>query len=318
MTWFKENKFLAGLLIVTVLGVGVLGYLLFASKSKYDESASAFEQQAAEFHRLESLQAYPDKANLETLEAQRVAHLGLIEDLQKSLAGAQMPMESITPNGFQDQVRVAVTQFTAKAGALSPPTELVKGFYLGFGPYQSAPPSNDAASPLARELKVVQMIGNILLDHHVLAISRFDREALPEEAGKGRPVETAKAPAKPGGKPAAAPLLKSHALDIVFVAEQKEVQGILNALVTNKTQFLIPRYVSVQNTNEHAPPKVPPEPPADPTTPPAPPDTTKPAKSQMLFGEEKVQVTLHLEIVDFNKPTPPAGGAAKVNRNAAK
>ena len=325
MTWFKENKFLTGLLIFTLIGAGVLGYLLMTSKAKYEESTNAFDQQAAELHRLETLPAYPDKDNLEVLESQRVAHLGLIEDLQKSLAAAQFPSESITPNGFQDQLRVAVTGVTGKASAAIPPVDLPKGFYLGFNPYQSLPPTPEAAAPLSRELKVVQMIAQVLFDHKIAEIKRFDRESLPEEI-KARPVAATPKP-KTGSKPEPEPLLKAHALDITFVVEQQDLEGILNAFAKNKEQFLIARYVSVHNTNDKAPQRsdlasAPPPPPTTPTadpsqtaTQPTVPTTTlalapgeKP-KSPMIVGEEKVEVTIHLEIVDFNKPVAPAAGA---------
>ena len=312
MTWFKENKFLAGLLIFTLVGAGVLGYLMMTSKSKYEESASAFQQQSTELHRLETLPAYPDKDNLEVLESQRQAHLSLIDDLQKSLAAAQIPMEPITPNGFQDQLRVAVTAFTTKAGAAAPPIGLPAGFYLGFGPYQSVPPSVNAAAPLARELKVIQMIAKILLENKISTITRFDREALPEEKGAtAAPAATPKPGpgAKPAGKPAE-PLLKAHALDIQMVVEQKSLEGILNALVKNTEQFLIVRYINIHNQADRGPQRSDPTAPAAPTTD----DPNPKPKSPMLFGEEKIDVLIHLEIVDFNKPEPAASG----NRNAGK
>lgn len=298
MTWFSENKFIAGLLVFTLLGAGALGYLLFGAKSSYEANKATFDQQAAELSRLEHLPAYPDPQNLEVLESQRVAHLGLIEDLHKSLLTAQIPMEPITPIGFQDQLRAAVTQFTAKAGA----TPLPANFYLGFNPYQSAPPTPEAAPLLARQLKVVVLVLQKLLDSHVAAITEFKREPFPEESGKKATPE----PAKPAGRgapvagkntPPAEPLVKTKYMDISFVIdEQKPLQQTLNALVTTKEQFLITRFIRVLNSNEHGPTKdaAPPEP--EPTGTPV---------SPMKFGEEKITALLRLEMVDF-APLPPA------------
>src|SRR3954463_15812059 len=104
MTWFKENKFVAGVLVVTLLAAGALGWLLLGAKGKYDESAANFDKQASELKRLETGPAYPDPANLEVLQEQRVKHLGLIAELQKSLAASEFPADPISPNAFQDQL----------------------------------------------------------------------------------------------------------------------------------------------------------------------------------------------------------------------
>src|SRR4051812_11726654 len=100
MNWVKENKFLTGLLVVTLVGAGALGYLLFTAKAKYDEASGNFENQAAELSRLEHLPAYPDAQNVKRLEEQRQQHLEQIQNLQKELAQVQIPEEPLSPVAF--------------------------------------------------------------------------------------------------------------------------------------------------------------------------------------------------------------------------
>ncbi len=331
MNWFKENKFVAGVLVLTVLGGGALGYLLFDAKGKYDANVEAFQTQAKELKRLETLPAYPDKENLQKIEEQRIHHLTMIADLQKSLAAAQLPVEPLAPNVFQDQLKAAVTQLTAKAGKMALP----KGFYYGFESYQTSLPNQDVTPLLGRELKAIQLLFEIVLDKgkgRVQSVGDFKRDPLPEETNKKAPAPAATpkpAPGRPAPKPGAAPaepLVKPHSVDLVFTAEQRAVAEILNELAANKQQFFITRYVALHNTNDRPPPRETapvapvagenPAPAADPN--PAAPGSGTPdalAKDPIILGNEKVEVTLRVEIVDIAPPkaeaTPKPGSAAK-------
>ena len=137
------------------------------------------------------------------------------------------------------------------------------------------------------------------------------------------------APLKAGQKPAPVvePLVKPHAVDLIFTAEQRGVAQILNALAGNKQQFYITRYVALHNTKDTPPLReaapvvaaaattpdpLNPTPPTAPGTPGAP-----EAKDPIVLGNEKVEVTLRVEIVDFAQPKAEATPAAKV-RNAGK
>ncbi|HEV7402955.1 MAG TPA: Amuc_1100 family pilus-like protein [Chthoniobacteraceae bacterium] len=326
MNWFKENKFVAGVLVVTLLGAGGLGYMLFDAKRKYNANAEAFQTQASELKRLETAPAYPDKENQQVLEEQRVHHLTMIADLQRSLAAAQLPIEPLAPNVFQDQLKAAVTQLTAKAGKMTLP----KGFYYGFETYQTTLPNQEVTPLLGRELKAIQLLFQVLLDKgkgRVQSIGDFKREPLPEESNK-KPVEAPKATPKPGQKPAAAPaepLVKPHSVDLVFTAEQRAAAEILNELAANKQQFFITRYVALHNTNDRPPPRETtpaaavgenPPPAPDPNAPaPTPGGPEAPAKDPIILGNEKVEVTLRVEIVDIAAPkaeaTPKARSAGK-------
>lgn len=328
MTWLKENKFVAGVLVVTLAAGSGLGWMLLQAKTKYNQSAAAFETQANELKRLETAPAYPDKENLQAAEQQRLEHLTMITDLQKSLVAAGFPTEPIAPNQFQDQLKAAVTQFTAKAGKVTIP----KGFYYGFEQYATTLPNVEVAPVLARELKAIQLLFDTLLAKgkgRVVAITSFSRESFAEEINK-KPGEVPKAtpkpaPRRPGEKPAAAPvepLVKPHFVDLVFVAEQGAVVDYLNELAANKQQFFITRYVALHNTNDKPPSRdagtaasvsgVDPVPAPVPETP-LPGAPQAPSKDPIVLGNEKVEVTLRVEIVDFAQPKAEVTPKAKPN-----
>src|SRR3954452_7532368 len=100
MNWVKENKFMAGLLGVTVVGAGALGFLLMTAKTHADEATQNFESQAQELNRLQHLPAYPDQQNLAKLQAQRDEHIALLDKLQRDLAAVKEPVEPLDPRAF--------------------------------------------------------------------------------------------------------------------------------------------------------------------------------------------------------------------------
>ncbi len=293
MSWIKQNKFLSGFLAFMVIGVGALGYLLMQAQSHYSEVRTDYETKAQELNRLETLKPYPEAENLKLIEAQKAQQFAVIEALHKNLAAAQLPTEQISREQFQDKLREAVTRVTTKAkeGGIALPAM----FYLGMDKYQSEPPLPEAAPALGRQLNAVEFILTKLLDAGVVAITKFDRDALPEEEGKGK-----KDPAKQGGgagkaEKSAKNLVSYHGMQIEFTSDQGRFRNILNEIVTEKGQFYVPRLVVVKNEKEDAPARFQPGVAgAEPPKPGAASGTKK-----LVFGSEKVNVSLVLDVVDF-------------------
>ena len=111
MNWAKQNKFLAGLLVVVLLAGGALGYLLFTAKGSADEASAKYEETANELKRLESLPIHPDGKNLKALELQRTEHQERTDSLFETLAGMAPTLETVSPEQFQDRLRETVTAF---------------------------------------------------------------------------------------------------------------------------------------------------------------------------------------------------------------
>ena len=294
MSWIKQNKFLSGFLAFTVVGAGALGYLLMKEQGRYAEARADYETKASELNRLEGSKPYPESENLKLIEAQRVQHIGAIDALHKNLAAAQLPVKPLTREEFQDKLREAVTRITTKAkekGAALP-----QMFYLGMEKYQTEPPLPEAAPALGRQLDALEFVLTKLIDDGVVAISKFDRDALPEEEGKGKKE-------KDGGKPGAPPVKSEksgknpvtyHGMQIEFTGEQSRFRNFLNEIVTEKSQFFVPRLVVVKNEKEEAPLRVQPGVAGTPDK-----GHTDGDKKKLLFGSEKLNVSLVLEIVDF-------------------
>lgn len=321
MSWIKENKFLFGFIVVTGLGAGALGYLVLGAKGKYDEAQSTYTERANELNRLQRLAIYPNQKNLDKLVAQKEQVSAEVKKLSDGLIAQQLPIEDITPEKFQDKLNATARAVRAKAAAHSPPIQLGKDanssakFYLGFERYETAPPEKNAAPVVARQLKAMDWLINTMIDKNVGALTELVRDELPEEKG-------AKAEAKPedkkgGGKPspkeAASKLaIHRHNITLKLLCDQQHFRDFLNAIVANKQQYFVPRLITVKNEKATGPARssVVAEvtaPPVDPNAPPAagtPQTPTTAPVSQFIVGEERVEVTLLLEMLDFVEPAP--------------
>lgn len=324
MNWIKENKFLFGFLIVMVLGVGAGGWFLLEAKGRSTEATENYQRRIAELNRLQRLPIFPNQKNLEKIVAQQTEVNTEVSKLASTLIAQQFPVEDLTPEQFQDKLKAAVTAVKNKAEQSSPPVKLPEPkFFLGFDPYETAPPPKEAAGVLGRQLKAIEWLCNQMIDNKIAELRPINRELLPEEKGRAKapeakPATPAKAaPGKPGDKSAKGGSryeVEKHPITLVFVTEQSRFRALLNAIVANKSQFFIPRLVSVKNEKPQAPPRVveavAPAPSAVPGAPgaPSPDAAAAPAvpaapvvPATYIVGEEKVEVTLVLDLVDIRE-----------------
>jgi hypothetical protein len=333
MSWAKENKFLTGYIVVMVIGAGALGYQVFSANAAYDDAMEKYKQKAGAYNTMRHLTPYPNRDNLAKLEAQKKEAEEVVKTFQKDLAKRGFPLEQVSPADFQETLRKTVNAVRTKATAAS--VELGKDpkekFYLGFQRYETAPPDVAAAPLLGRDLKAIEWVVNQIIETPVIAIREIKRPELPEErkgttAGRATPV--------PRGAPAGTPkpsLVNAHTFEVVFNCQQPQLAKILNKIISpDAPQFFIPRGVKVVNSAQKPPSKktegglgaVAPLPPGAtpvPTTPDpnaaAVPATPAPSSTTIayLLGQETIEATVRLDIVDFAEPpavTTPAASPA--------
>lgn len=313
MNWIKENKFLTGFFVVTAVGAGTLGYLLFSAMGAADEAANLYATQAAELERLQNLPLSPNQKNLDALVAQKKDAVDAIEAFQATLAAKTFPVEQMTPEGFQDKLKATKNAVVEKAQG---GTQLPEKFFLGFDPYETRPPDGkEVATLLGRQLKAIEWMFGQLIDSRVTEVKAIKREPLPEESGKTRGGEK-------GDKKGKAPLLTTNSIELTIQCRQNALATFLNSLVSAKApQFYTIRAIRIKNENEKGPQRVDPNailadpgaialpppgaavpPPGAPVAPAAPVQ----AVTKYIVGEEQLEVTLQIEIVDFAPPTNAA------------
>jgi hypothetical protein len=293
-----------------------------------------YDTAAAELTRLQTSAPYPDAANLAKMEELKKEHKASIEELQKNLATRQIPLTpAVSPAQFQDKLKEAVTRVKNAAAAANVSLgkdQTTTKFYLSFDRYETESPKPEAAAPLLRMLESMELVVNMLIANNVTEISELKRDLLPEEGGKK---ETGKDAGKASSKDETKALVVRHPFEVSFVAHEGKFHKFINNLVAERKQFYIPKSVAVKNEKEQGPSRsiasasTPPPPPptspdpaappsapsADPNAPAAPaPQAPTAADPILIVGEEKLNVTVKIDVVDFAGAPPPkaeAGGS---------
>jgi hypothetical protein len=318
MNWIKLNKGLAGFLAFSVLLAGALAFLVFRASAKHEESMKSYTALLGQLNGLQRQSPYPDQVSLKALQLQKKEHKESIEELQRRLNTMELPLTPLTEVQFQDALRDTVQRVSAKAAASG--MKLPEKFYMSFDQYQGAPPRREAASALGRELKAIESVINQLADSGVASLTKLERSPLPEELAKHKAADGGKEPQAGKGAKAPRQLASKSPFETSFVCTQTAFRSALNRIVSSKEQFFIPRLVEIRNEKDKGPLKNDPSS-ASGSTPaggnvassPEPALSTQPgaplsppvgggasqAKLRYLVGEEKLEVTLSLELVDF-------------------
>lgn len=306
MNW--RNPFLNAYLGVTVVGAGILGYLVYSSYSHYAEVSETYDARVADLQKLQNRTPYPSAENNEAFAALTSQYRKEYDKLLAQVGRMQKPIESITPQAFQDRLRTYVSEVTAAAKENG--VVLSDGFYLGFDQYRDTLPSNEAAGVLARELGAIRLIVDRLVGFKVREIVGIKRELLPEE-GRAAAVATpppsgpGRRPPQGGGASEAPKIVNANTFEIVFVADQSRLRQSLNAIAT-ADQFFIIRNLNIVNSNLAGPKRVDEAAAGAEATPP--PDGTATAASaapnmRLLVGRETLTAALRIEMITFTTPS---------------
>jgi hypothetical protein len=307
MNW--RNPFLVTYLSVTAAGTAILGYLVYSAWSNAEQVDVDYTAAVSKLQSLQNRQPYPSDENNAKYVEYTKQYRAEYDKLVARVANMQKPLETVSPQAFQDRLRADVSQ--VEQAAKENNVKLQEGFYLGFDQYRGTLPSDAAAGPLARELAAIRSVVDQLVQFKVREITGIQRELLPEEGGRQaapeptpRPRSTGSSNRPPAGnrsQPAqpARNVVSTSTFEVSFVADQAATRGVLDA-IANSPQFFVIRYLNVANSSQEGPPRgasaPPPEaaPAAEPGATPAQPGVT------VLAGRETLAVSLRIEMVTFN------------------
>jgi hypothetical protein len=316
MTWIRNNPFIAGLAGVLVAGAAAFGVLIYSAYGKFSAVEVDYAKQAGELKRLQTLSPYPEQANYEKLKQQQDGYISQINGLSESVARMQLPVEPLSPERFQDELKAAVTNVSARARQNG--TSLPEKFYLGFENYQALPPKTEAAPLLGRQLRAIEMVMGAVLDARA-SVTAITRQNLPAEQPPAS-ASTARPPANAAVKATddSGKLVSSTSFGIDLVAEQSQLRSVLNALANEQRQLFVVRSLRIENQNKKGPSRAEVQ---------APVSTGQPAAGvfgqegaegataagatpsmQFVVGDEKLLVSLKIDIMEF---APPKAGKGK-------
>jgi hypothetical protein len=288
MSWASENKFLTGFGVVLLAGVGTLGYLTYSAMGKYETASGEFESAGGELKRLQGVKPFPDDKNLKDLIAQKQTLADKLAGLQTELQGRTLKVEPMPKEKFQDLLKATVAKIMAKAPEVK--VTFPEGFYMDCAKYQTTPPEDAAAPVLARQLRAMELVVQVLLNAGGIEVKELKRELVPEEKGGAkapapRPVPGKGRPGQPADRDTPQrKLIEKTGFRITFTAPDAVLRQVLNNIVASKDQLFIVRRLELKNSAPEPPPKITglaftPAAPAAPEAPPSPDAPAAPAAS---------------------------------------
>jgi hypothetical protein len=184
MSWFKENKFLAGLLVVTILLAAIIIFLGMKAGTNLEEVQQQVAAKEAALKKDLSLNPYPTDQNAKDKEASlKVVLAKATEAREMLLAFRPEKMENISVKDFA----IKLTDTVSRVTDLFPGEKAIpSGFYLGFKKYRNSQPKAEATGLLNYQLDGMEYLLTQASEAGVKQIENLVRESLPEEDGSGR------------------------------------------------------------------------------------------------------------------------------------
>jgi hypothetical protein len=263
MTWFKENKFLAGLLVIT----GILAALIIFMGLKF---GGALEERLGEISAKESslkgmkgLNPYPTPENAEAKS----------DSLKELLDSAKTMQEKVLAFRPENEENIAITEFSdGLSASVKGVKELFPGdkalperFNLGFEDYASGPPKESATGVLNYQRAAFDWIFREMSNAGVKEILNVRREKLPAEEGvdwndskamaaylkKSAPRATSKPKPGQGRRAPKAEALPEVAhrmpFEITFRGPESAVRKFLQSVANSDEYFVEARIARVKN-----------------------------------------------------------------------
>lgn len=318
MDWIRENKPLAAILGVIVVGSLALGYLLFDAWSVYSETKEGYLGLGGQVAGLKGGQLAPTDANLKAKQDAVKEYENLVTTLGKTVLILQPKAEPINDIEFQDKLKAKISEVRK---AVQSKMQLPAEFAFGFDDYtHTLPSSAAAATELSGYLDAIDKLMKLFLECGVVSVDVLERSKLPVEASKAA---TQGNNAGMRGQ-AEASILEKRQISVVLTLDQGPLQLLISRLTSpsDMPYFTSLRLLRIENQLQdgplHSEVRLP-----DPAanvqgatakTEEAPSDEIKPPEPATpdaisVFGNELLKVRLEIDLVKFLDAA--AGIAAK-------
>jgi hypothetical protein len=301
MNWFKENPVVLAIAAMALVGTLVAGFFAMEAVVRLEQAVAGYTAAITNLRRLEGKKPFPDDANFKKVQASVEDYKKSITAFVTSLNKMEVPVAEISPQKFQDDLRVAADNLRK---ATANKTSLPENFFFGFDAFRTQLPPQGETKELNREFLSIKSLIDAIVPIGITSIDTLVRQAGAVPAApdpKAAPPKPSEAVAKP---------LPFDSFTLGITAPQNAFISAFDKIPANPG-FLVLRSMTIENTSPTAPLK------ADigkpnPATAPTP---TAPGASEKLptvFGAESVKGTLVFEILDFPEqrvkekpPQPP-------------
>ncbi|MFW2385668.1 MAG: Amuc_1100 family pilus-like protein [Akkermansiaceae bacterium] len=256
MNWFKENKFLGVLLIVTLVLAGLVIFIGMKTSSSAADELGAAEQHISDNAAARALVPFPTAENVDDKKKNVKAMIAKAESAQsKFLAFRPETLENITVSTFAD--RLKTTDGNVRALFEEKGVRLSENAYLGFEQYKGATPLESATGTLAYELGAIEWLFTEAANAGVTEVSNFRRDELaiekaaPVSSGKKKKKSKSKAKSKGSRSKRSGPALVKVAeklpMSITLKGSEKSIRQTIEAIANSDQYFFEARVGRVKN-----------------------------------------------------------------------
>lgn len=239
MSWIQQNKFVAGLIAVTVVLSGLLLYFGGRGSSRYKELLSEFQEASAQVTTFERLALYPSQENLDGKTKALADYETSIGDLKSGFEKFQEEdPEQISPQEFSNRLVATNESITSRLRAAA--VEMPDGFYSGFENYTTGLAQSGATSVLTRQLGIVDAVMDGLAAAKPGQILNFRREGQPEEGGLAYQAK-------------AGDIVRPHSFELTFRGTEASARRFLTSLADKSERLVVIRTLRIRNENGDAP-----------------------------------------------------------------
>ena len=180
MDWFKENKFLSGLLAVVIVGTAALGFLLAKQRGKFNKAQTEYNTVSRKVEQLRNSKLFPNEENLELQKKEAKSYSEAVDRLHGKLLAFQRPLdETMSDSAFTDLLTKKILD--AKSRAAREGIEVGDDFAFGLDRYSSEVPKLEAVPQLEFSLEAADFVVGKLFDSGVDALLSMDRDPLAVE-----------------------------------------------------------------------------------------------------------------------------------------
>ena len=167
--------------VITLLLVGVLGYVLFSAQSSYATANSELQTKGMRMKRLLDRPVYPSDANVGTMESQLGIYEDYLEDLFGAVSEGQTELEAVNRDHFRQVLQQTLRGLYQAAHKNS--IKLPPEFAFGFQRYASGVlPAEEDLERLIDQLQTVKALCEILYESGVGELVSIERTVFEKDA----------------------------------------------------------------------------------------------------------------------------------------
>lgn len=311
MDWIRENKPLAAILGVIIVGTLALGYLLFDAWSSYSETKEAYIGLGSQVAGLKGARLAPTEANRQAKQAMVKEYSEVVNRLGSVALYLQAKVVPINDIEFQEKLKTKISDIRKDVQSKM---QIPADFAFGFDDYtHTLPKSAAAAAELSVYLDTMDELVRLFLKSGVQSVDLIERSKLAIEGQAASPAPgNNNAGAQRQAQPTAG-ILEKRQISVVLTLDQGPLQLLISRLAnpSDMPHFTSLRLLRIENQRQDGPlrsdVRVPQQAPSDPNTvkkDDSAPDEIKPPAPAFqdavsVFGNERLKVRLEIDLVKF-------------------